>query len=150
MLSRGAWLCLSQNDAFCSCPLLSAQHEPVNIHRSPRVQRGWSEHLIPRQPQHQGSPGPQPVAETAKAKPLPVAAGWVMSPLRPNVCLSGCTQCPMQNRPLSNSRLKLCLVNYSAARSRCFSVLIRRAWRWGKGKKTQKGKRKSSPGLQSS
>lgn len=45
---------------------------------------------------------------------------------------------------------EFCLVNYSAARSRCFGVLIRRAWRWGKRKTAQKGKRKSSPGLQSS
>lgn len=97
----------------------------------------------------------------------PRGAGWVQAvpsspPCRPGAgggtsrCPdapgdSGCTQRPPQNRPLSNSLLKLCLVNYSAARSRCFSVLSRRAWRWGKGKKNpRKGKRKSSPGLQSS
>lgn len=56
----------------------------------------------------------------------------------------GCTRRPPQNQnqPLSNSQLKLCLVNYSAAHSRCFSVLIRRAWRWGKGKKKKTTERK--------
>lgn len=44
----------------------------------------------------------------------------------------------------------LCLVNNSAARSRCFGVLIRRARRWGERKTAQRGKGKSSPGLQSS
>lgn len=58
----------------------------------------------------------------------------------------GCTRHPPQNRPLSNSRLKLCLVNYSAARSRCFSVLIRRAPRWGKGKKHRKERERAAQG----
>lgn len=59
---------------------------------------------------------------------------------------SGCTQCPPQNRPLSSWQLKLCLVNYSAARSHCFSVLIRRAGDGERGKKHRKERERAAQG----
>lgn len=57
---------------------------------------------------------------------------------------------PSQPTDPSHPLPTLCLVNNSAARSRCFGVLIRRARRWGERKTAQRGKGKSSPGLQSS
>lgn len=96
-------------------------------------------------------------------RPQPWGAGWVQAVLSPCSCPSvppqcqqwhltvpwcslstsrdsGCPQQPPQNRPLSSSA-ELCFVNDSAARSSCLSVLIRRARRWGTGKKKHGKKR---------
>lgn len=101
-------------------------------------------------------------------RPQPWGAGWVQAVLSPCSCPSvppqcqqwhltvpwcslstsrdsGCPQQPPQNRPLSSSSAELCFVNDSAARSRCLSVLIRRARRWGTGKKNMERKEKEQP-----
>lgn len=102
-------------------------------------------------------------------QPQPWGASWVQAVLSPYSCPSvppqcqqwhltapwcslsmsrdsGCPQHPPQNRLLSTSPAELCFVNDSAAHSRCLSVLIRRAQRWGTGKKHGKKRERAAQG----
>lgn len=132
---------------------------------NPRGARGAGKELLQGVTGFSGTEG-SGASQALGCRPWPRGAGWVQAASSPrSVPLlaapvpawhlavprcspspgrdGGCTQRPPQNQnqPLSNSQLKLCLVNYSAAHSRCFSVLIRRAWRWGKGKKKHRKER---------